>query len=461
MAGDIVLVVADTLSAFNMGCYGYDKNTTPFLDSLVEENFIVKYGYSNAPWTVPSHASLFTGDLPCDHGTTSQSVSFDSVSLAEKMKEEGYDTVGITNNPLISPEIGFDRGFDEFLFGEDIGIKGKDLGALNHILEEERKDNYDSSLEKYFDFLTEVVRRKDVNSLFYGLEYIKSKISENRKVRIKDDSGAKLTNKLAKERFENSEDDLFLFLNYMEPHEPYEPPSEHGEKFLDDYEAAQNQYLEEVHSNSSLDTLNRQTGEELENNIISLYDAEINYLDTKLEEFWNILNENSEDFVLIIVGDHGENIGHYGMWDHQYGIWERLVRVPIIIAGNDIPEKMLEEKVSLRDLHDYILGDKKLSDLGKETAYSEYYGCDGFYKNFGGKDPSEMASKYGEMVYNKSRMIVSGEKGLIENTVADDFIFAESMDSFSEESKEELEIKPLRKLLHKRIEAPNLKDIDI
>jgi arylsulfatase A-like enzyme len=139
MAGDIVLVVADTLSAFNMGCYGYDKNTTPFLDSLVEENFIVKYGYSNAPWTVPSHASLFTGDLPCDHGTTSQSVSFDSVSLAEKMKEEGYDTVGITNNPLISPEIGFDRGFDEFLFGEDIGIKGKDLGALNHILEEERK----------------------------------------------------------------------------------------------------------------------------------------------------------------------------------------------------------------------------------------------------------------------------------------------------------------------------------
>ena len=58
---NIVLVVMDTARAQNFSCYGYERKTSPFLDSLAEENVIYKNAYSQANWTLPSHASMFSG----------------------------------------------------------------------------------------------------------------------------------------------------------------------------------------------------------------------------------------------------------------------------------------------------------------------------------------------------------------------------------------------------------------
>lgn len=86
MIGDkVVFVVLDSLSAFNMGCYGHDRETTPFLDSLSEDNILFNYAYSNAPWTAPSHTSIFSGQIPSDHGTNSMNMQFQQKSFVEEL----------------------------------------------------------------------------------------------------------------------------------------------------------------------------------------------------------------------------------------------------------------------------------------------------------------------------------------------------------------------------------------
>lgn len=429
MPSNVILVVADTLSAFNMGYYGYEKNTTPFLDSLAEENFVANYGYSTAPWTVPAHASLFTGDLPNEHGTTSQDIFFSEDSLAEKMKARGYSTVGITNNALLSPEIGFDRGFEEFLFGEEIPMEYRNLETLEDILQKERSGEFDSRAEKYFQFILDSVKRRDFSSLISGGAYLKDKLFDQQ-VNLNPDSGALYTNELFKDRLRESKNS-FVFLNYMEPHEPYNPPKEIGQEFVSDYRKVQENYLSDGPGTNFFDL---DLDPDMIQGIRGLYDAEIRYFDSRMEELWNFLDEELDDFVFIFVGDHGENLGHYGgIWGHQFGIWERLVRVPVIIAGPSIPDFDLEENMSIRELHDFVLGEKDISDLGDEEVFAEYYGADGFFKNFDEMDSEQIREKYGNLAFNRSKMKVRGRRGLISSTRASDFPFLAKKGSFSEE----------------------------
>jgi hypothetical protein len=371
---------------------------------------------------------LFTGELSCEHGTTSQDILFTSNSLAERMKDKDYSTLGITNNALISPELNFDKGFEKFLFGEDIPIKGRGLDTLGQMLESERSGEFSSRTEKYSKFFWESIRRADFSSLMTGARYLRSKISDQN-VELNPDSGALYTNKLVKSYLKENKNS-FVFLNYMEPHEPYNPPQEYGEKFVDDYQRIQKAYLGDVHGTKSFD---RDLESEMVEGITGLYDAEIKYLDSRLEELWEILEEELDDFVLVIVGDHGENLGHYnGMWGHQFGIWERLVRVPIIVAGPDISDIDLEDNISIRELHDFIIGEKDLEDLGSKCVFAEYYGADGFFKNFTEENPLELEKEYGNIVFNRSKMIVEDDLGLISHTNAANFPFVAEGESFSE-----------------------------
>lgn len=453
---NIILCVADTLSAFHMGFYGYSKETTPFLDSLAEDNFVAEYGYSTAPWTIPSHASLFTGELPNEHKTTSQDIFFDKDTLAARLRKQGYKTVGISNNALISPEIGFDRGFDKFYFGEEVPIEAKNLTALKSILSKDRAGKYSGAFDKYSDFLAQVLKNGDLKSLLYGSKYLKAKVSDQKKPELMEDSGADATNSLIRREALRS-DRLFLFLNYMEPHEPYKPPTKFGQEFLEDFEENRNKYLKEVFPQLSI---NRDIDSDFTEKIVSLYDAEIKYLDSKLEEVWNFLNEELDEFIFIVVGDHGENLGHYGMWDHQFGIWERLVRVPVIIAGSEVPDKKLEEKLSLAEIYGLVEGRKNIEELGEDEVFAEYYGADGFFRNFGGREPEEVETEREDLMTNRSKMVVKGDRGLICNTEIDDFRFRQKYRDYSEETIEDMEDCDLYQAIDEELNT-EIEDIDV
>src|SRR5690606_1505633 len=98
---DIIFIVLDTQRADRLGCYGHQRETSPNLDRFAAGGSLFEQAVSPAQWTIPSHASLFTGLYPTAHGVTqsSQSLSAGRPHLAEVLKALGYDTVGFCNNP--------------------------------------------------------------------------------------------------------------------------------------------------------------------------------------------------------------------------------------------------------------------------------------------------------------------------------------------------------------------------
>jgi arylsulfatase A-like enzyme len=84
LSRNICLVVVDSLTAFNLSMYGYGESTSPFLEKAAEEGVKYQFAYSNAPWTFPSHASIFSGKLPVDHRATSETMRFDDESFVEE-----------------------------------------------------------------------------------------------------------------------------------------------------------------------------------------------------------------------------------------------------------------------------------------------------------------------------------------------------------------------------------------
>lgn len=121
---NILLFTIDTLRADHLGAYGYDRATSPHLDALAARGTRFVSAYSTASWTLPSMASLVTGVLPSEHGTTQNSVSEEEAtqdalsprlpSLPETLQRAGYHTAGVTGNLALAAFAGFDRGFDEY-----------------------------------------------------------------------------------------------------------------------------------------------------------------------------------------------------------------------------------------------------------------------------------------------------------------------------------------------------------
>jgi arylsulfatase A-like enzyme len=117
---NIVLLVVDTLRAKDIRG---DEAVAPFLSSMMEEGDNIENYYATAPWTAPSHASIFTGLMPSEHGTTSKDPTFESKNnLVYLLKEKGYYTKAISDNYLVSSSLGFSEEFDEF---QEFGIENK------------------------------------------------------------------------------------------------------------------------------------------------------------------------------------------------------------------------------------------------------------------------------------------------------------------------------------------------
>ncbi|MEZ4217401.1 MAG: sulfatase [Myxococcota bacterium] len=141
---DIVLIVADTLRADHLGCYGYTRApspTSPHIDALARESLLFAQAVSAAPWTSPSVASLFTGLYPSAHGVVRSPVDDDVPTdalarahdtLAERLARAGYATIGITANPWVSRERGYAQGFD--LFAERAHANASEVAATARAL---------------------------------------------------------------------------------------------------------------------------------------------------------------------------------------------------------------------------------------------------------------------------------------------------------------------------------------
>ncbi|MDG1984382.1 MAG: sulfatase [Planctomycetota bacterium] len=113
---NVLLVVLDTLRADRLGCYGYERATSPRIDAIARDGVLFERAWSAAPWTLPSHASLFSSLHAVEHGVFDASVRLpeEAETIAEVLFNAGYDTAAFTEAGYVRPELGLAQGFQRF-----------------------------------------------------------------------------------------------------------------------------------------------------------------------------------------------------------------------------------------------------------------------------------------------------------------------------------------------------------
>ncbi|XVH32253.1 sulfatase [Haloferacaceae archaeon DSL9] len=341
---NILLVVLDTARASN--ALGRPE-VMPNLHSLAREGVTFENAFTTAPWTLPSHASMFTGQYTTDHDTHAGTKRFDPdvPPLPELLGSAGYQTVGISNNTWVSSDFGFDRGFEDFFVGWELFDGGADLAAI--------AKREDGTLDQSRAVLSELASLDAPKTVLNGLY---SKL-----IRKRYDNGAWLTNKRAGRWLGNrwtADRPFFMFINYLEPHLEYDPPKRFREPFVpDDMDDA---FVERVNQDAwAYNTGNVEMSDREFAALEALYDGELHYLDHRLGALFERLDslDALDETVVVVVGDHGENIGEHELMDHQYCLYDTLLHVPLVIRYPVRFESgaTSDDLVEVRDLYPTLL----------------------------------------------------------------------------------------------------------
>lgn len=317
---NIVLVVMDTARFHEVSTLFRHIDRSSAIHQLTNDGSAYTQAFTTAPWTLPSHASLFTGTYSSKHGAHAGHKRLDGslTTLAEEFAANDYETVGVSNNTWISEEFGFARGFDTFHKTWQYVQTDTDLGEVART-----KDG--------LEMLSALVARlADGNPIVNVANAVYGQF-----LRKRDDDGARRTNEWIEKWFDTRNDQpFFLFINYLEPHLDYHPPKELAEQFLPDgvshtdaMDVPQNAW---EYISGTIDLSEKQL-----EMLHALYFAEIAYLDERIGELKESLIDAGEwdDTIFVLTSDHGENIGEHSLMDHQYCLYDTLLHVPLIITG--------------------------------------------------------------------------------------------------------------------------------
>ena len=357
---NVLLVVLDTARAQTV-FPGLQNGVMPVMGRIAEEGTTFRNTTSVAPWTLPSHASLFTGQYTSDHGTDAGQHQFEPfvTPLAARLSEQGYTTTGISSNIWVSPEFGFDAGFDQFSMKWDLFWDGADLSRVR------TADGARNQLRELRNQLSAANAPKTMMNALYG-KFLSSRY----------DDGAWLTTRRAARWITNreSDDPFFFFINYLEPHLTYDPPAGYAEKFLPADITPEE--LEDVNQDQWRYIAGDVEMSEQDFRVLeALYKGELNYLDLQLGYLYRSLSKAGvlDDTAIIIVADHGENIGDHGLMDHQYCLYETLVNVPLIVRYPDRfdPGSEVDGLVELRDVYPTVLELAGIDPASSDATVSE------------------------------------------------------------------------------------------
>lgn len=338
---DIIFIVLDTQRADRLGCYGHQKAVTPNLDRFAENGTLFEQAISTAQWTIPSHASMFTGQYPTAHGVTqsSQSLSPDLPHLVEILQGASYQTIGFCNNPLVGIlNNGFKRGFQTFYnYGGAFPSLPKSSNhmpwPLNWLVESYtqflRRISY--PIQNFFG-RSDLAFRLSLNAWLTPIwsKFANFKGQNERSVRD-------VIHFLEQREESEAGEPLFLFLNLMETHLPFWPPAKYVEQTAPYFSRSKE-------AQGIMRTWNREAYRwgapleeplsELERQVLhDMYDAEVAYQDDYLGKLFALLERRSkrEDTVTIVVSDHGDGLGDHGYFGHAFVAYQELIHVPLIM----------------------------------------------------------------------------------------------------------------------------------
>jgi arylsulfatase A-like enzyme len=332
-APNVLLVVLDTVRADRLSLYGYPRATSPTLKRLAERGIRFDEARATAPWTLPSHASMFTGRWAHElnvNWKTSFRTNFPT--LAEYLGSHGYATAGfVANTQYCSYDAGLDRGFTHF---EDYVIDIQHLRPLRTaVLFEHAWDG--------LSWLAMWLSRSRYQPVLHWL------LAPDRK-------DAAAINREFIDWLSHRRDDrrpYFAFLNYYDAHAPYLPPEGtrfrfgRGPRTVTDFMVLVEQW-------KALDKL--RLSQYFVDLIQDSYENCLAYLDGRLGELFDELERRGslEQTVVIITADHGEELGDHDLFEHGESLYRPEIRVPLLVLlpSRKHPARVVGETVSLRDL---------------------------------------------------------------------------------------------------------------
>jgi len=338
---NIVFIVLDTHRADRLGCYGYTRKTSPNIDAFADTATLFENAITPAQWTIPAHASMFSGEYPSTHGIiqASDALSPNFKTIAEILRAEGYQTTGFCNNPLVGVlDNGFRRGFDEFYnYGGTIPVTPASNGHNPRNLFSKIRRQYYKIIDQIATPIQQAVAASpDVFQIILSPWLVPL---WTHFANFKGDTVASIRDTTQFLETANQADDApqFIFLNLMGTHLPYAPPKRFIDKFapiiLENLQAKE---FINVYNTRALDWLLplEKPYPELEAQTLNdMYDAEVAYQDFLLSQLLGILDQpkHRENTMVIIVSDHGEMLGEHQIMGHGLGVHQELVHVPLLI----------------------------------------------------------------------------------------------------------------------------------
>jgi arylsulfatase A-like enzyme len=338
---DILFLVLDTQRADRLSCYGYTAPTSPHLDAFAARSTLFQRAIAPAQWTIPSHASMFTGVYPSVHQTVqSYSVLPDELpTLAERLRDGGYFTAGFCNNPLVGViNNGLRRGFYSFLnYSGLINAYPNQAGEAPRWLDRYRQ-GFKRFVAKLLNQVQDAFARSDAllalsfTPLMVPLWQTALSFKGNTTKSLED--AARL---FIDRRGVQPDQPVFAFINLMGTHMPYHPPRRYMEKFaphvLRDREAQT--YLRRFNSDvyGWLAPLAGALDDRQKAALDGMYDAEVACQDEQVGAFLQKLEQAGvlDNTLVIICSDHGEHLGEKQFIGHSLTLYNELVQVPLII----------------------------------------------------------------------------------------------------------------------------------
>lgn len=320
---NVILLVVDTLRADRLGVYGARPSRTPNLDAMAATGVVFRHVWAQAPWTLPSIATILTGRYPHAHGVVGRSAAFgrpagvgsvqqnwaylsDTIpTIASRARQAGLTTLGVTANLLISRENNLAHGFETFV----------EVPMSPMPVQWARASMVHATFERW--------------------------LTVNRGWRF------------------------FAYLHYMEPHDPYVPtpalraecPAGAPDAICDGIVRHAAREREEGGTLPPLDVVRY---------LERLYDGEVRAWDRELPELLRVLERQGvrDRTVLVVTADHGEEFGEHGHLGHRKQLYPESLAVPLIVIGPGIRPAVREDLAELVDVFPTVLGILGVGDSG-------------------------------------------------------------------------------------------------
>lgn len=365
-----LLVVLDTARAQSTSFAGRD--TTPRLEELSTVGTAFERAIAPAPWTLPSHASMYTGRYPTEHGATHQYKWLDDThtTLPEQINEAGVRTGLFTANMFLTESFNMARGFDEIAFirEEDNKLFDAGLNPIQFINEREHDSGFARFQEIGQALADGPVVKNVANALYYKLSHTYRRYVGTTEPSSWDEQAVDAARSFMSQTVSN-EERFFEVVNLIGAHGPWEFERDYLEAIgIVPEEIAPIDRWRSVASNSEAQwpyAAGEIDFDEADRTILTaLYESWVHRVDELAGRLIDHLDELGvlEETLIIVTADHGECIARDGVLGHELTVDESVAHVPLVIAGPDIPTESVTEPVSLKDLYGTIL-----TEMGVQT----------------------------------------------------------------------------------------------